>query len=462
MIKARGRRILTAAAAVAGGLVASTGCLAEDPAAELRAAIGADNGMRNTLRIYGGVTASKADWPSFARVVIDLGDGRAGYCGGSIISKRWIATAAHCAHGVSPSAIMAIENIDTVSIGGRRLRIDEVVTHERFYLDMHGAPHNDIALLHLASEARSPAQRLMSTEREAVVVTPGAPSQAAGFGLTLPQSTVGPNVGQASNALQEAELPIYDRRACNTLLARAMHAPNENLVDSTNICAGDPDRVAADTCNGDSGGPLTMDVDGRRAQVGVVSWGAGCAQKGTVGVYTSIGFFEPWIKRYVADAEFGERTMTPPPPSSPATNCGLPSASSDRTLALEIVEGNTQLVGSHIHIRAASGSGGFPLILNVDLTTCKVLRVYPQASGPDFVGAGAFLFPPPNSGTGIRVAPPTGPNRLYAAILPESPDIDALIGASSQSQAVADVSALVRELRARSSAFGAYDYRIEP
>jgi hypothetical protein len=59
-------------------------------------------------------------------------------------------------------------------------------------------------------------------------------------------------------------------------------------------------------------------------------------------------------------------------------------------------------------------------------------------------------------------APPTGPNRLYPAILPESADIDALIGAGSQSHAVADVSALVRELRGRASAFGAYDYRIEP
>ena len=295
-----------------------------------------------------------------------------------------------------------------------------------------------------------------------MVVTAGAPSRAAGFGLTLPQSTVSPNVGQAADTLQEADLPIYDRPACNTLLARAMHAPNENLVDSTNICAGDPDRVIADTCNGDSGGPLTMDVGGRRAQIGVVSWGAGCAQKGTVGVYTSIGFFEPWIKRYVADADFGERMAPPPLPSSPATNCGLPSASSDRTLALEIVEGNTQLVGSYIHIRAASESGGFPLILNVDLATCKVLRVYPQASGPDFVGRGAFLFPSPNSGTGIRVAPPTGPNRLYGAILPESADIDALVGSSSQSHAVADVSALVRELRTRASAFGAYDCRIEP
>jgi hypothetical protein len=63
---------------------------------------------------------------------------------------------------------------------------------------------------------------------------------------------------------------------------------------------------------------------------------------------------------------------------------------------------------------------------------------------------------------GGRVAPPTGPNRLYAAILPQSADIDALIGASSQSHAVVDVSALVRKMRARASAFGAYDYRIEP
>jgi hypothetical protein len=74
-------------------------------------------------------------------------------------------------------------------------------------------------------------------------------------------------------------------------------------------------------------------------------------------------------------------------------------------------------------------------------------------------GGDAFLrIPEPD----LRVAPPIGQNRLYAAILSGGADIDALIGVSSQPHGVADVSALVRGLRAHASAFGAYDYRVEP
>ena len=59
------------------------------------------------------------------------------------------------------------------------------------------------------------------------------------------------------------------------------------------LCAGDG-RGGADTCNGDSGGPIFVPGPaGEPLQAGIVSWGDGCAYPGTYGVYTAVARFEP-------------------------------------------------------------------------------------------------------------------------------------------------------------------------
>ena len=101
----------------------------------------------------------------------------------------------------------------------------------------------------------------------------------AGWGITKEN-------GFQSQQLLEAVLPVYDRSECNTRYG--------GLVTDNQFCAG-YENGGVDACKGDSGGPFVV-VDGNRPKIaGIVSWGRGCARKGTPSVYTKISPYVGWI-----------------------------------------------------------------------------------------------------------------------------------------------------------------------
>ena len=86
--------------------------------------------------------------------------------------------------------------------------------------------------------------------------------------------------GATTKILQKLDIPIIDWKKCQHLLSE--FGFSENM-----FCAG-YEEGGKDACQGDSGGPLVLKKDDKFVQIGVVSWGEGCARKGRPGVYVKL------------------------------------------------------------------------------------------------------------------------------------------------------------------------------
>uniref|UniRef100_A0A2K5QGQ3 Serine protease 48 n=1 Tax=Cebus imitator TaxID=2715852 RepID=A0A2K5QGQ3_CEBIM len=104
------------------------------------------------------------------------------------------------------------------------------------------------------------------------------------------------------STLQEAEVPIIDRQACEQLYnpIGTFLPALEPVIKEDKICAGDTQNMK-DSCKGDSGGPLSCHIDGIWIQIGVVSWGLECG-KSLPGVYTNVIYYQKWINITISKA----------------------------------------------------------------------------------------------------------------------------------------------------------------
>ncbi|KAH8300356.1 hypothetical protein KR044_013366, partial [Drosophila immigrans] len=102
--------------------------------------------------------------------------------------------------------------------------------------------------------------------------------------------------GPVSDTLQEVEVPVLSQQEC-----RDSNYGSSKITDNM-ICAGYVEEGGKDSCQGDSGGPMHVIGSGQNYQLaGIVSWGEGCAQPGSPGVYTRVGNFNEWIRANTRD-----------------------------------------------------------------------------------------------------------------------------------------------------------------
>lgn len=71
-------------------------------------------------------------------------------------------------------------------------------------------------------------------------------------------------------------------------------------VTKNMFCAGDG-RGKSDSCQGDSGGPLLCSHEGRWQIHGLISWGDGCATRGSYGIYTKVSNYIEWINNTITN-----------------------------------------------------------------------------------------------------------------------------------------------------------------
>uniref|UniRef100_A0A4W3JNJ8 Peptidase S1 domain-containing protein n=1 Tax=Callorhinchus milii TaxID=7868 RepID=A0A4W3JNJ8_CALMI len=225
-----------------------------------------------TSRIVGGTDSIQGEWPWQVSLQI-----RSHLCGASIISDRWLLSAAHCFQD-------AISNVKIIKMKhfivgeGTSRTIERIITHPNFSIP--GLFNNDIAVLELSSPLTfTDFIRPICLPSSSHVFRDGQTCTVTGWGTLSYQ-------GLSLNPLK-ADVNIVSNDAC----IRAYG----NLISNKMLCAG----ILAggiDACQGDSGGPLVCEESsGTWLLAGIVSFGDGCAQPDTPGVYSHVTALRDWV-----------------------------------------------------------------------------------------------------------------------------------------------------------------------
>ncbi|OON71752.1 S1 family peptidase [Streptomyces tsukubensis] len=212
--------------------------------------------------IVGGTLATQGEFP----FMISLSMG----CGGSLYAEDVVLTAAHCVDGSgADTSITATAGVvDLKSPDAVRVKSTKVVQAPGY-----NGKGKDWALIKLAKPIDLP------TLKPATDTTYNTGAfTVAGWGATAE------NAGQ-ERYLRKATVPFVSDATCGK-------AYGDDFVPGDEICAGYPDKGGIDACQGDSGGPLfRKDRAGAWIQVGIVSYGEGCARPAKPGVYTEVSTF---------------------------------------------------------------------------------------------------------------------------------------------------------------------------
>jgi hypothetical protein len=281
-------------------------------------------------RIVGGQEADPGEWPWQVALVQknapDFYNGQ--FCGGSLINREWVLTAAHCVDTSDPNdqdIVAGIHDLDDPDPNYKLSAVSEIVVHPGWDPNTND---NDIALLKLTTPideraANGATLPIAHVDLVAEDVGPlaGEDATVTGWGNLNGQ----PNPGGTNypDKLHEVTLPIITNADCNTAYG--------GDITANMLCAA-VEGGGKDSCQGDSGGPLVVFDNGqsRWEQAGIVSFGIGCAAPDFPGVYARVSQYIDWVNSHVAPvvttsavylpAIFDIAAAPPPPPPTSIVN----------------------------------------------------------------------------------------------------------------------------------------------
>ncbi|XP_055913269.1 hypodermin-A-like [Eupeodes corollae] len=219
-------------------------------------------------RIVNGKTASISEYP----YQVSIQKYNSHFCGGSILKEDLILTAAHCLVDVIQK-----DEVDTITVRAGSSHWDEGgVVKNAEWISIH-PDYQPQPMVYDVGLVKTIGSFVFSSLIKPIALTRALPP--------LYEPVVVTGWGQLSESetnlpktLQAVELEFLTPEKC-----RSPHFGYASAIMTSMICADGPYK---DSCQGDSGGPL-VEVD-TNVQIGVVSWGLGCAKRGFPGIYCDL------------------------------------------------------------------------------------------------------------------------------------------------------------------------------
>mmetsp|Transcript_12537 Transcript_12537/g.27442 ORF Transcript_12537/g.27442 Transcript_12537/m.27442 type:complete len:520 (+) Transcript_12537:260-1819(+) len=270
-------------------------------------------------RIIGGSQTQNGRY-SYA---VSLQDSLGHFCGGSLIAKDVVLTAAHC-QGGSYNVVVGRHDLTTNS--GDSIPVKKEIPHPKYNDRTTDSDWNivilsrptteNVDLVQINSSGNSP-----STGQDVTVM---------GWGDTIAAD----DAQKLSDVLMAVDVNVISNSDCDDSSGtiNGWSDSYKGQITSNMLCAADKIQ---DSCQGDSGGPLIIPGNGASSdvQVGVVSWGIGCASANFPGVYARVSEAYDWIKQTVCSQSSdppvalcgGGNNNNPPSPSPPSPSPPSPS-----------------------------------------------------------------------------------------------------------------------------------------
>ncbi|CAK1719242.1 Secreted trypsin-like serine protease [Vibrio crassostreae] len=251
-----------------------------------------------SARIINGKEATQGNWPFMAALVsrnVNAYDGQ--FCGASFIGERYVLTAAHCVEGNGREdldVVIGVSNLSASQAAQHRYAVDNIYVHEYYN---SAATGNDIAIIELAEKPAESVVNLVdgytrgNLNAGQMLTVMGWGDQDASDGYS------------SKSELYQVNVPLVNQYQCNTVPYSGYSS-----IGSDAFCAGYSDG-GYDSCQGDSGGPIVVSTNGIYEQLGIVSWGKGCAEANAYGVYTNISYFDDWIDEQKAGFSYRQVEM---------------------------------------------------------------------------------------------------------------------------------------------------------